>query len=146
MKCSLKNIVKAYNKIFGIIDNQILLLKYEYQGEVKWNEIYRISILTNFFFLKSSSILNIHYMQLKYQEGLLWNIILAYQRMLWGNDPGIYRLFVWIYPGDSPRHAEICTFRDTTWYYWVYIKMILTLWRIIYFIFGAGREWLWAEY
>ena len=44
-----KNIVEAYNKIFGVIDNQLLLLKYEYQGEVKWNEVHRSSILINFF-------------------------------------------------------------------------------------------------
>ena len=50
-----KNIVEAYNKIFGVIDNQILLLKYEYQGELKWNEVYRSSILTNFFESSSSS-------------------------------------------------------------------------------------------
>ena len=49
---SVKNIVEAYNKIFGVIDNQILLLKYEYQSG-GWNEVHRSSMLTNFFDLSS---------------------------------------------------------------------------------------------
>ena len=55
---SFKNIVEAYNKIFDVIDNQILLLKYEYQSG-GWNEVHKSSMLTNFF--DSSSIPNIEH-------------------------------------------------------------------------------------
>ena len=78
-----KYIVDAYNKIFGVIDNQILLLKYEVffsaerrQGVV-WKEVHRNSILTNFFEPNTIATIEQAYMLLKYQEGLLWIIMLT---------------------------------------------------------------------
>ena len=43
-----KNTTEAYNKIFGVIDNQLLLLKYECERGGKWKETHS-SILTNCF-------------------------------------------------------------------------------------------------
>ena len=43
-----RNIVEAYNNIFYVIDNQVLLLKYELHTG-GWKEVHRNSILTNFF-------------------------------------------------------------------------------------------------
>ena len=44
-----KNIVETHNKILGVIDNQILLLKYEQQSGERWKEVHRNFILTAFF-------------------------------------------------------------------------------------------------
>ena len=46
-----KNIVETYNKIFGVIDNQMLLLKCEFAGR-EWKEVHKNTLMTNFFLTK----------------------------------------------------------------------------------------------
>ena len=73
-----KNIVEAFNKIFGVTDNQMLLLKYELQSG-GWKELHRNSILTNFFEpITIDTIENTLY-AVKMSGRFLWNIMLAYQ-------------------------------------------------------------------
>ena len=62
-----KNIVEAYNKIFGVIDNQTLLLKYEFAGS-EWKEVHKNTLMTNFFNQAPLLLLTIHYMQLNCEK------------------------------------------------------------------------------
>ena len=76
------NIVEAYNKIFDVIDNQILL-KYEFLPDRInprriWQKVNKSSLLTNFLNQAPLLLLRMHYMQLKYREGLLWIMVLPY--------------------------------------------------------------------
>ena len=45
---SVTNIAEAYNKIFVVIDNQMLLLKYDRDGWEKWEEVHRSSLELTF--------------------------------------------------------------------------------------------------
>ena len=110
-----KNIVEAYNKIFGVIDNHMLLLKYELQSG-GWKEVRRNSILTNVF--EPSTIDTIEYtlyaIKMPERFAVEYNAINSFYEF---KRLGNCRLFLWIYPGAPSRCDEICAFRDKMGYY-----------------------------